>query len=152
LPSSARIHVIVAKDAPVAVVFRRGPSKQVCSILWDLKTNKFKLGQWLKGRIYERRSHISPDGKHMIYFAMNGKWKSETQGSWTAISKPPYLKALTLYAKGDCWNGGGFFFDNKNYLLNEKYNDHRLLHDNSRLTSTRGVLKDVPYGNNEGGS
>jgi cytochrome bd-type quinol oxidase subunit 2 len=30
------------------------------------------VGQWLKGRIYERRSDLSPDGKHLIYFAMNG--------------------------------------------------------------------------------
>lgn len=149
IPTSARIHILVAQDAPVAVIFRRGPSKQVCSILWDLKTNKFKLGQWLKGRIYERRSHISPDGKHMIYFAMNGKWESETRGAWTAISKPLYLKALTLYAKGDCWNGGGLFIDNNSYLLNEKYKDHELLHDNSGLVGERGLPKDVLYGNNE---
>jgi len=85
----------------------------------------------------------------MIYFAMNGKWDSETSGSWTAISKPPYLKALVLFGKGDCWNGGGLFIDNKNYLLNELYADHRLLRDRSKLIGTRGVLKDIPYGNNE---
>lgn len=149
LTMSARIHVLVAQSASVAVILRRGPSKQVCSILWDLRTNKFKLGQWLKGRIYERRSHISPDGKHMIYFAMNGKWDSETSGSWTAISKAPYLKAIVLYAKGDCWNGGGLFIDSKNYLLNELYADHRLLHDQSKLIGKRGVIKDTPYSNNE---
>jgi hypothetical protein len=117
--------------------------------LWDLKTNKFELGQWLKGRIYERRSHLSPDGKHMIYFAMNGKWDSETSGSWTAISKAPYLKAIVLYAKGDCWNGGGLFIDDKNYLLNELYPAHRLLRDQSKLIGKRGVAKGTPYSNNE---
>ena len=85
----------------------------------------------------------------MIYFAMNGKWHSETSGSWTAVSKAPYLKAIVLYAKGDCWNGGGLFIDNSNYLLNELYATHRLLHDRSKLIGKRGVIKGTPYGNNE---
>ena len=63
----------------------------------------------MKARIYERRSDLSPDGKHLIYFAMNGRWDSETRGSWTAISRAPYLKALVLFPKGDCWFGGGLF-------------------------------------------
>jgi len=77
--------------------------------LWDRDKDKFKLGQWLKGRIYERRSDISADGKHFIYFAMNGKWQSESKGSWTAISRAPYLKAITIFPQGDCWLGGGLF-------------------------------------------
>lgn len=144
-----RLHVLIAKNAQIAVVIRRGPSKQVCSILWNLKTNKFQIGQWLKGRIYERRSDISPDGQYMIYFAMNGKWNSETKGSWTAISKIPYLKAITLYAKGDCWNGGGLFIDDQNYLLNEKYETHVLIHDESKLIGRRGIINNIKYANNE---
>src|SRR5215472_15285961 len=102
-----RLHVLLASQAPIGVVFRRGPSKSVCSILWNRKTDEFELGQWLRGRIYERRADISPDGRFLIYFAMNGKWNSETKGSWTAISHAPWLKAIALFGKGDCWNGGG---------------------------------------------
>jgi hypothetical protein len=69
------------------VVLRRGPANSVCSILWDRKKDKFETGQWLRARIYERRADLSPDGRHLIYFAMNGKWTSETRGSWTAISR-----------------------------------------------------------------
>ena len=65
----ARIHVILAREAPKAVVFRRGPSGQVCTLGWDLETDTFVMGQWLKGRIYEYRSDLSPDGNLMIYFA-----------------------------------------------------------------------------------
>src|ERR1700742_4479685 len=97
----ARIHVLLASEARVGVVIRRGPSKQVCTVLWDRKTDEVKGGQWMKGRIYERRCDISPDGKHLIYFAMNGKWGSESKGSWTAISRAPYLKALGFFPKGD---------------------------------------------------
>src|SRR5919198_4444283 len=93
----ARIHALLASEAPLGVVIRRGPSKQVCTVLWDRRRDEFRLGQWLRGRIYERRSDLSPDGKHLIYFAMNGRWNSEAKGSWTAISRAPYLKALALF-------------------------------------------------------
>ena len=65
----ARLHVILAREAPKAVVFRRGPSGRVCTVGWDLATDTFTMGQWLKGRIYEYRSDLSPDGELMIYFA-----------------------------------------------------------------------------------
>jgi hypothetical protein len=46
------VFVISARKAPVAVVFRRGPSKQVLLLKWNLATDKLQLGQWFKGRIY----------------------------------------------------------------------------------------------------
>ena len=103
---AARIHILLASDAPMGVVIRRGPSKSVATMLWNRRNDTFELGQWLKGRIYERRSDLSPDGKHLIYFALNGKWQSTVGGSWTAISRAPYLKAIALFAKGDGWHGG----------------------------------------------
>ncbi len=115
----ARLHVLLARDAKVGLVIRRGPSKSACTMLWDRKRDKFKLGQWMRVRIYERRSDLSPDGKHFIYFAMNGQWESETKGAWTAISRVPYLKAITLFAKGDCWHGGGLFLSVKDFWLND---------------------------------
>jgi hypothetical protein len=118
---AARLHVLMARESPVGVVIRRGPTRQVATFLWDRRKDKFTLGQWLNGRIYERRSDLSPDGKHLIYFAMNGKWRSETQGSWTAISRAPYLKAISLFAKGDCWDGGGLWISNRRVWLNGGY-------------------------------
>ncbi len=128
----ARIHVILARQASNAVVLRRGPSKTVCVLGWNRKTDQIDVGQWLKGRIYERRCDLSPDGKFFIYFALNGKWNSEVRGSWTAISKAPYLTAVTLYAKGDGWNGGGLFTGTNTYWLNDG-NGHELLSDSNAL-------------------
>src|SRR5947209_589019 len=105
----ARVHILLARDARLGVVIRRGPSKQVCTLLWDRTCDRFRVGQWLKGRIYERRSDLSPDGKHLLYFALNGKWQSESRGSWTAISRAPYLKAAAFFPAGDTWGGGGLF-------------------------------------------
>lgn len=115
----ARLHVLLAREAKIGLVIRRGPSKSACTLLWDRKRDRFKLGQWIRGRIYERRCDLSPDGKHLIYFAMNGRWESETKGAWTAISRVPYLKAINLFAKGDCWHGGGLFLSDKKYWLND---------------------------------
>ena len=117
-PFPARLHVLLASAAPVGVVLRRGPANAVCSMLWDRRTDRFELGQWLRARIYERRADISPDGRHMIYFARNGRWHTATKGSWTAISRVPWLKAVVLYGKGDCWQGGGLFTSNTRYWLN----------------------------------
>jgi hypothetical protein len=105
----------------------------VCSIGWDRRNDTFTVGQWMRGHIYERRTDLSPDGKHLIYFAMNGRWTSETKGSWTAISRAPYLKAITLLGKGDCWHGGGLFRTKTTYWLNDGHG-HKPLLESSRIT------------------
>ncbi len=114
----ARLHPLLASQAPVGVVFRRGPANSVCTVLWDRRKDAFELGQWLRGRIYERRGDISRDGRYLIYFARNSRWLSETKGSWTAISRVPWLKAVVLLGKGDCWNGGGLFTSRQRYWVN----------------------------------
>ena len=128
----ARLHVILARQASTAVVIRRGPSKTVAILGWDRASDQFSIGQWLRGRIYERRCDLSPDGKYFIYFAMNGRWTARVKGSWTAISQAPYLKAICLWAKGDCWHGGGLFLSSKEYWLNDGYG-HQPLEQHSGL-------------------
>src|ERR1044071_9107311 len=88
-----RLYSILARDAPRGVVFRRGPSKQVLLILWRTDTDEFIEGQWLKGRIYERRCDLSPSGEWLVYFAADYK---KPYFSWTALSRPPYLTAIAL--------------------------------------------------------
>ncbi|MFT7519902.1 MAG: hypothetical protein ACI9MC_002046 [Kiritimatiellia bacterium] len=106
----ARLHALVARDAPTAVVLRRGPSNKVATIGWDLRDDTFTLGQWYRGRIYPYDSDISPDGTHWIYFALNGKRHEETKGSYTVLARTPYLKALGLWPVGSTWGGGGGLF------------------------------------------
>lgn len=134
----ARIHVLLARDAPVGVVIRRGPSKSVCTLKWDRLSDRFEPGQWLRGRIYERRSDLSPDGSYLIYFAMNGRWNGPAKGSWTAISRAPFLKAVAFFPKGDCWNGGGLFTGRCEYWLNDGYG-----HQKTRDTGE--VRRDTEY-------
>ena len=120
----ARLFMIFARKSPTVVIFRRGPSKWVQLIKWNTATDVFEPGQWFNGRIYERRSDLSPDGSLLIYFAQKISARSmkdiEYTYAWTAISRPPFLTALALWPKGDCWHGGGSFPKGGVVLLNHK--------------------------------
>jgi hypothetical protein len=120
----ARLFMIVARKSPTVVIFRRGPSRWVQLIKWDTDRDVFQLGQWFHGRIYEKRCDLSPDGSLLIYFAQKMSMRTLKDGkvthSWTAISKPPFLTALALWPKGQSWDGGGLFQDNKTVLLNHE--------------------------------
>ena len=124
LKAQVRLYCILAREAPLAAVFRRGPSKQVLLVQWHTDTDQFYEGQWLKKkRIYERRCDLSPNGQHLIYFAADYK---KPYFSWTAVSKPPFLTALALWPKGDCWGGGGLFKSEREIHLNHREGEMNL--------------------------
>ena len=52
-PVPCRLLVILAREAPVGVIFRRGPSRRVELIQWHTDTDRFEREQWFKGRINE---------------------------------------------------------------------------------------------------
>lgn len=103
----------------MGVILRRGPTKSVQLVMWNRATDKFRPGPWFRGRIFPDRSGLSPDGKHMIYFAMGGlAWAiPATGGTWTAISRPPSLQAIALWGQGDTWAGGGVFLSNDSFWI-----------------------------------
>jgi hypothetical protein len=47
---------------------------------------------------------VSPDGKVIAYFAMNGSWDT-----YLALSKPPWLKALCAWKTIGTWTTGAHF-------------------------------------------
>ena len=99
------------------MIFRRGPSRQVQLLRWNTATDAIEEGQWLKGRIYERRCDLSPDGGLLLYFAANYR---PPYATWTAVSRPPYLTAIALWPKGDAWGGGGLFDTRSRIALNHR--------------------------------
>src|SRR5262249_8501963 len=136
----ARLFMISARKSSTAVVFRRGPSKWVQLIKWNTKTDTFEPGQWFNGRIYDRRADLSPHDPILIYFAQKTtpgtKKDTDYTYAWPATSRPPFLTALALWPKGDCWHGGGLFKNARVVLLNHKlevakphkqHKPHRLL-------------------------
>jgi len=112
-----RLYVLLARNAPVGLVIRRGPAKTSCVIRWDRTKDRFQVGQWMRGRIYERRCDIAPDGLHWIYFVLTGQWGTETKGSYTVLARTPWLRALTLFPEGNTWSGGGLFTGPKEYWV-----------------------------------
>ena len=137
--------MLLASQAPLGLVIRRGPARRVATVLWDRSRDEFRPGQWLKGRIYERRSDLSPDGRFAIYFAMNGKWHTEARGAWTAISRAPHLKAIVLLAKGDCWHGGGLWTGPTTYWLNDG-RGHDVLHQDAEVQRDRRYAPAADFG------
>ncbi len=121
--SHVRLYAILARSSPFAVVFRRGPSNVVQLIRWNTEEDTFEFGQWFRGRVYERRCDLSPNGALLLYFA--AKYK-EPLRSWSAISRPPYFTALALWPKGDGWGGGGRFISNTCIELNHREGEMEL--------------------------
>ena len=148
-PLPCRLFAILAREAPRAVILRRGPSKWVQAILWHTDDDTFEYGQWFHGRIYERECDLSPDGALFLYFASKITARTlrdlKYTYAWTAISKPPYLTALALWPKGDIWGGGGLFRDRRTITLNHDP-DHMAPHPAHRPRR----LKILPWPGAEG--
>jgi hypothetical protein len=115
--SSCRLFVIPARDAPVAIILRRGPSKWYHVIRWHMDSDRFEHGAWFRGRIYEENCDLSPDGQLMVYMCFGGAFRPEYTHAWTAVSKAPWLYALGLWPWGTTYGGGGRFLDNRRLIL-----------------------------------
>jgi hypothetical protein len=116
--AAPRLFVIQARDAPVAVVVRRGPASWARLTLWHTDSDAFIPGAWFRGRIYEDKCDLSPDGQLFVYAAFKGgQSRTRTTDSWTAVSRPPWLHALVLWPMGTTYGGGGRFVDNRRLVL-----------------------------------
>ena len=108
---SCRLSVLLARSAPDAVVLRRGPTRWVQLLRWRTDCDRFEPGQWFKGRVYDRRSDLSPDGSLLIYFAskFNGRTLADREYTyaWTAVSRPPHFTALRRGRRGTAGTAAG---------------------------------------------
>jgi hypothetical protein len=113
-----RLHVLLARDAHVALVIRRGPSKWFHLISWDTKRDRFESGAWVKGRIYEEKCALSPTGELLIYSVHRGQFQPNGYTDcWTAVSRPPWVFALALWPFGTTYGGGGWFEDDRRVVI-----------------------------------
>lgn len=110
MPHAApRIYCIPATRAPVVAVFRRGPSHWAHVGRWDLAARRYEPGAWLGGRIFPRRSDLSPDGQYLCYFAHRPSAMWEHGEAYIAISKLPWLAALHAFGTCGTWTRGYYF-------------------------------------------
>ena len=116
-PPSCRLFVIMAREAPVGLILRRGPTRWVQLIRWETVSDHFLDGAWFKGRIYEDRCDLSPDGSLFLYMCHGGWPRPGYTDSWTAISRAPWGYALALWPWGTTYGGGGRFITNREVML-----------------------------------
>lgn len=108
----------MAREASVAAILRRGPTKWVQVIAWNTRRDTFTDGAWFKGRIYAEKCDVSPDGNLLVYFCHKGvKLGTDYTDSWTAVSRLPWLDALALWPSGTTYGGGGRFVENRKLML-----------------------------------
>ncbi len=138
---------MLAAEAPIGIVFRRGPTKFYRVYSWNRDKDRFRRFGVFNGRLYPERSDISPDGKHFLYFAMAGsEWAvAGTKGTWTALSEVGKMSAQSLWGIGDTWGGGGVFLSNREYWLQESHvNELACLRDSATLRRVRMAKAPLP--------
>jgi hypothetical protein len=141
LAAPARLFGLLAREAPIGVIFRRGPTRHEQLILWDTRNDTFTPGQWFKGRIYRESADLSPNGELLVYVArkMNHRTIEDRDVGpvWRAVSKPPYFTALALWPMLDIYlDSGGWFIDNQTLAVVGRGRTH----PNFPLPSTMKVL------------
>jgi hypothetical protein len=123
---------ILARQAPIGVLIRRGPSKWWRLTLWNTRNDEFTGGQWFHGSLYPQKCDLSPDGKLFSYFAAKFQRSARERSydySWAAVSRPPYFTALTLWNIGDTWGGKTAFLDDGSFhvgAIRDPHPDHPL--------------------------
>ena len=109
-----RLYCIPAADAPIVAVFRRGPSLWSHVGRWDLRSLTYESGAWLRGRLFPRRSDLSPDGRYLCYFAHKPTADWQHGEAYVAVSKLPWLTALHAFATCGTWTRGYYFTSDRN--------------------------------------
>jgi hypothetical protein len=104
-----RIYCLPATAAPVVAVFRRGPTSWSHVGRWDLEARRYEPGAWLRGRMFPRRSDLSPDGRWLCYFAHKPTASWDIGDAYVAVSKLPWLTALHAFPTCGTWTRGYYF-------------------------------------------
>ncbi len=90
--------------------------------MWRTDSDQIEPGDWFRGRLYDRRSDLSPDGSHLVYFAAGfgaGLPRLNLDYAWSAVSRLPSLEPIIAWKKDHCWYGGGLFEDDYRVWVNE---------------------------------
>ncbi len=102
-----RLYAIVATAAPIALVFRRGPSGWFHLLRWHLDTGVLEPGVWVKKNLYPRRCDLSDDGQLMLYFLSGG-----FEGGYevfAGLSRAPWLRPFVSWEEAGTWGRGRCF-------------------------------------------
>lgn len=105
-PPSITLYILSACSSPLALVIRRGPSKWWHFLMWNRDSGVVTPGSWFNGLIFPHRCDLSPKGDWMMILAYQG---ANNPPAWTALCKPPSVKAINFWPQEHAKLGGGFF-------------------------------------------
>jgi hypothetical protein len=112
--TAPRLFGILARDAPVVAVIRRGPSSWCQLGRWTVgAAATYEPGSWLRATIYPQRCALSPDGRLLSYFALGGPARWAAGGTYIAVSRLPWAHALVAWGTGGTWTQGAEFVDDR---------------------------------------
>ena len=106
-----RIFAIPAREAPVVAVLRRGPSDWWHIGRWWLEPMEYEPGAWFKGSLYPQKCDVSPNGKWLAYSALREPADWPAGSIYEAISRLPWLTALSAWEAGTTYTRGIHFDD-----------------------------------------
>ena len=94
------------RENPIDKRFREEAEKHFGMELWQIPIDRLRsFRKELLTRLAEEFRQMTRD-------------RNYSDRSWTAISRAPYLKALSLWWNGTGWNGGGLFLNDRDFCLN----------------------------------
>ncbi len=114
----AHLHALLATESDSAVLIKRGPGRCSGLLRWDRRSDTFEHGQWLKQKLDHDGADLSPDGKLFVYY-VNTQNPNREHSVYRAVSRPPWLKALTFWSSSS-WTHGpgtGMFFRDLDHSL-----------------------------------
>ena len=104
-----RLFGILARDAPVVAVLRRGPSNWSHIGRWDVQASTYQGGSWLRGTLYPQRCDVSPDGRYLAAMALVPRADWAPGPTYVAVSRLPWLTALAAWGTQGTWSRGAHF-------------------------------------------
>jgi hypothetical protein len=109
-----RLFGIPARAAPIVAVLRRGPSNWSHVGRWDVERGVYEPGAWIRGNLYPQRCDLSPDGRWLCYFTLQGQVRESWAAgeTYVAISRLPWLYALAAWGTAGTWTRGAHFTEN----------------------------------------
>ncbi len=126
---------MVATDANVAAIIRRGPNRAHQLIKWNFDTDEVIKGQWLMGaQVLTYNCDISPNGRHVLLamrdFGVGAGRRTERhfgvgdpEHSWTTVSCLPYFTAMGVWFGAQFYGGGGTWINDKEVALKFKQSE-----------------------------
>jgi len=104
-----RLFGIPASAADIVGVIRRGPTAWCAVGCWDVAAVTYEQGAWLHGTLYPQRCDVSPDGRWLVYFALQPSATWELGWTYVAIARLPWLHALAAWPTDGTWSRGCHF-------------------------------------------